>query len=597
VSPEPFRYDNETESYHATWEDCLLTGTDVGYDDRHRLSVDIRATLPTGILLNHKRLRLLDIWACQEFAKECDARPDAQMKMRQYLTQFADWLQQQCRSVDQPVQQYMQEHRNGHGPAVLHMPLTPALPEEALLHPELAEGAAPWLDAYCEHSRTWAPRAAQGFHQAIGLWVLSTISARRVCVHLGKPHFPMLFIALIAPSTLYTKTTTAHVGRKGITDAGCKFLLTPDRITPQALIRRMSGKIEDDYGNLDEDEQNIRRRDLAFAGQRGWYYEEWGTLLHQIRRQDSVMTEFHGMLKVLDDASDDFSNETILRGLEYVKDPALALLASATPADLAPFMRPGNPWWRDGFWARFAFVTPLIDEKPSLADLPRGLDALPSELVVSLHAWHKQLGIPEFSVEGVFDHKGNSTGTWKGKRAAFQPQVLTIPDDVLGAYRSYNKALMSMVINGTVSPDLSGCYGRYHDKALRIATLLASFNNSSSIQFMHWAYAQQVVESWRAMLHNLLQTAAESEPMSREQMWEEKIEQLLSSRGAMTARELQQQMFRCTSQDLQRLLASMVNIGRIVAIPKGKTALYMVPMDAPPAEQENAKEENDDVPF
>ncbi len=505
--------------------------------------------------------------------------------------------------LEKAADAWLAAHRNGDIPAVYHTPtvaappLVPPLPAHSVIHPELAEGAAPWLEAYCEHSRKWAPRAANGFHQAIGLWVLSTISARRVCVHLGKPHFPMLFIALIAPSTLYTKTTTAHVGRKGITDAGCKFLLTPDRITPQALIRRMSGKVEEDYGTLDEVEQAIRRRDLAFAGQRGWYYEEWGMLLHQIRRQDSVMTEFHGMLKVLDDASEDFSNETILRGLEYVKDPALALLASATPADLAPFMRPGNPWWRDGFWARFAFVTPRADEQPSLADLPRGLDTLPSELIASLHTWHEALGIPKYTVEGIFDKKGNATGTWKGTRLPFTPHVLAIPDDVLAAYRAYNKALVGMVIDGTVSADLSACYGRYHDKALRIATLLASLANSPQIQLMHWAYAQQVVESWRAMLHHLIQAAAESEPMSREQAWEEKIEHILSTAGAMTARNIQRQLFRCTAQDLQRLLASMVNIGRIVAIPKGKTTLYMVPMDAPPEEQTSGAEKNDDVPF
>lgn len=506
--------------------------------------------------------------------------------------------------LEQAVKQYLDRHENGRAPVISRVrqastepSLMPPLPEEACLHPELAEGAAPWLDAYCDHSRIWAPRAADGFHQAIGLWMLSTISARRVCVHLGKPQFPMLFLALVAPSTLYTKTTTAHVGRRAITDAGCKFLLTPDRITPQALIRRMSGKVDDDYGDLDVQEQEVRRRDLAFAGQRGWYYEEWGTLLHQIRRQDSVMTEFHGMLKVLDDASDDFSNETILRGLEYVKDPALALLASATPADLAPFMRPGNPWWRDGFWARFAFITPRRDEKPSLADLPRGLDALPSELISTLHSWHTRLGIPDYDVEPIFDAKKNATGRWKGTRAPFQPQVLAIPDDVLSAYRTYNKALVGMVIDGTVSADLSGCYGRYHDKALRIATLLASMSNAPRLHLMHWAYAQQVVESWRAMLHHLLQTAAESEPMSREQAWEERVEQLLSSHGPMTARDLQRQLFRCTAQDLQRLLASMTTIGRIFTIPKGKTMLYMVPMDAPPEQESSIEEKNDDVPF
>jgi hypothetical protein len=597
MAEDTFAYDATTDIYTATWEDCVFTIKEVFYDERRRLTAEVKAILrDTGMLLNFQQVRLLDAWSVQEFAKDCDPSQEGQQKVRQYLALVADWINQQHAA-------HTQANTNGHGlnPSVAFTALShvqaPPLPTEACLHPEVAEGAAPWLEAYCHHSRIWAPRAAKGFHQAIGLWDLSTISGRRVCVHLGRPYFPMLFIAMIAPSTLFTKTTAAHVGRKAITDAGCKFFLTPDRITPQALIRRMSGKVDEHYGDLDETEQAIYRRDLAFAGQRGWYYEEWGTLLHQIRRQDSVMTEFHGMLKVLDDASDDFSNETILRGLELVKDPSLALLASATPADLAPFMRPGNPWWRDGFWARFAFVTPLVDEKPSLADLPRGLDTLPSELVVALHDWHERLGIPEFTIEGVFDHKGNATGTWKGKRAPFHPQVLHLSDEALEAYRTYNKALLGMVIAGTVSADLSGCYGRYHDKALRIAILLASLANSPVITLQHWAYAQEVVESWRDMLHHLLVSAAESEPMSKEQAWEERIEQLLSAQGAMTARDLQRQLFRCTAHELQRLLASMVQIGRIVSLPKGKTILYMVPMDAPPEEVEKDEEKNDEIPF
>lgn len=74
--------------------------------------------------------------------------------------------------------------------------------------------------------------------------------------------------------------------------------------------------------------------------------------------------------------------------------------------------------------------------------------------------------------------------------------------------------------------------------------------------------------------------------MTREQIWEEKIESLLSSCGAMTARDLQRHLFRCTSQELKQLLSAMVSVGRIVMIPKGKTQLYMLPLDAPPGEEE-----------
>ena len=596
MTTQPFTYDAAAELYQATWDDCLLTGTDVAYDDRHHLVVDLRATLPTGTLLNHKRLRVLDTWACQEFAKECDARPEAQMKMRQYVTLFADWLQQQRFGSPGSSNGSYSPVPSGPMPSVPSVYI-PDLPEMAVLHPELTENAAPWLEAYCDHSSTWAPRAAQGFHQAVGLWLLSTVAARRICVHLGKPEYPMLFIAMIAPSTLYTKTTTAHIARRGLTQAGLKFLLTPDRITPPALIKRMSGHVEEDYGTLDNFDQEIRKRDLAFAGQRGWYYEEWGSMLGQMRRQDSVMSDFHGTLRVLNDGSDDFSSETILRGLEFVTDPSLALLCSATAADLAPYMRPGTPWWRDGFWPRFAFVTPQTDEKPSLADQPTGLDDLPSTLLKDLKAWHLHLGEPACRVEALKDGTGKNTGKWKAVRPPFQPKVLRLAPEVLKAYRTYNKALISLLIDNKVEEDLRGCYGRFHAKALRVAMLLASLQDCPQIEMRHWAYAQQVAEGWRAQLHHLIAIAASSEPMTREQAWEEKIESLLSSHGPMTAREIQKHLFRCTSQDLKNLLAAMLAIGRIVMMPKGKTQLYMVPLDAPPEPQMADSEAKNDVPF
>jgi hypothetical protein len=464
-------------------------------------------------------------------------------------------------------------------------PLMPALPNTARLDPSLAEGAAPWLEAYCQHSRWWAPRAAQGFHQAVGLWMLSTIAARRICVHLGKPEFPMLFLAMIAPSTLYTKTTTAHIARRGLKQTGCHFFLTPDRITPQALIRRMSGRVHEEFAGFDDLDREMHVRDLAFAGQRGWYYEEWGTMLGQMRRQDSAMAEFHGMLRVLDDGTDDFSNETILRGLESVVDPSLALLCSATAADLAPYMRPGAPWWRDGFWPRFAFITPHIDEAPSLADQPTGLDDLPTAMVRQLHDWHSRLGQPACRVEPVKDDAGKSTGKWRVVRPPFAPQVLAVETDVLAAYRAYNNALLTLVIENKVEADLSACYGRLHAKALRVAMLLASVQDCRQIELCHWAYAQQVTESWRAMLHSLIAVAASTEAMTREQLWEEKIENLLSSCGAMTARDLQRNLFRCTAHELKNLLGAMVSIGRIILIPKGRTNLYMLPLDAPPLEE------------
>src|SRR5262249_33416245 len=159
-----------------------------------------------------------------------------------------------------------------------------------------------------------------------------------------------LFLALISRSTLYAKTTTATLGRHGLRQAGCGALLAADRATPQALRRSMSGFIADTFGDLDDSAQIDLADRVAFAEQRGWYYEEWGSMLHQMTRKDSPTAEFHDLLRWMDDGEDRFESDTVGRGFEPISNPYLALLCSATPHDLVQFMRPGSSYWHDGFW-------------------------------------------------------------------------------------------------------------------------------------------------------------------------------------------------------------------------------------------------------
>src|SRR5262249_53452424 len=147
------------------------------------------------------------------------------------------------------------------------LPVAPPLPTKATLPHAKAEGAAPWLEAYIGHSARWSPRAASNFHAAIGLWMLSTIAAGRIVVELGGPIYPSLFLALVARSTLYAKTTTAKIGRSGLRQAGCGALLASDRATPQALLRQMAGGVPEGFGTLDAKAQLAVTARLAFAAQ------------------------------------------------------------------------------------------------------------------------------------------------------------------------------------------------------------------------------------------------------------------------------------------------------------------------------------------
>jgi hypothetical protein len=475
-------------------------------------------------------------------------------------------------------------------------PLAPPLLQKATLATRLADGAAPWLEAYIGHSARWSPRAATHFHAAIGLWMLSTVAAGRIAVELGSPIYPSLNIALVSRSTLYAKTTTAKIGKRGLRQSGCGHLLAPERATPQALLRSMAGAVPDHFGSLDDEAQLACAARVAFAGQRGWHYEEWGGMLHQMTRKESPMAVFHDLIRWMDDGDDKFESDTIARGLEVLNHPYLALLCNATPHDLAAYLRPGAGYWHDGFWPRFAFVTPLAHETPSRRRQPAGIASLTSELVIPLQAWHQRLGVPKAHIEDIV-HNGKPTGRYKAIVEPLPYQPLTMASDVLDAYYAYNDALLEMVIEGQVSQDLDASYGRFHIKALRIALLLASMAGGTTITLQHWAYAQAVAEQWRLMLHQLVLTAEGATPLTREEILEEKIASALGRHGTMTARDVSRHIRGYASREMNGALDAMVKAMRITVTSEGKTQHYALPVDIRTDEATREDTNMEDVPF
>jgi hypothetical protein len=464
-------------------------------------------------------------------------------------------------------------------PFVGTLPTTPPLPARAVCP---APDLTTWLDTYAAHSAYWAPRAAPAYHTAVGLWILSTIAARRIVVQMGPtPVYPTLFIALVSESTHWTKSTAASIGLRFIRRAGCGHLLGPDRTTPQFLLKLMSGMIAQDYGMKSLEEQADLRQAFGFAAQRGWFYEEWGGMLHQMRRADSPHAELNKLLIVLEGGEEKFETGTIQRGMERIDAPYLALLGNATPHDLAPFMAEGDAWWHSGFWPRFVCVTPPVGQKPLRTPMPREDYHLPADLLMPLHTWHQRLGSPQVVIEEGVEANGKRTGQWIGSVSNFPLQTLTLEPAVYDAYERYNDALLELSEEGgPVHRDLSSWYARGHIKALRVAMLLASLDGYSVITLPYWQYAQLMMEGWRHNLHALVETVESHGQPTRQGAWksklERKIEGLLALSGGMTARELQKHLYGVSSDELHGVLESMVKIGTITSLKNGKRTLYLI---------------------
>lgn len=443
----------------------------------------------------------------------------------------------------------------------------PPLPAAAQLDPGLAAGAAPWLDAYIEFSRAWAPRAFDDFHEAVGLWVLSTVAARRVVTHLGPPRFTNIYIANVARSSIWTKTTAAAIGGDVLAEAGLRFLLAPDECTPQAYVVAAANTGRSDWDRLSPEQDAQARLDIGFAGQRGWAYDEFGMKVDAMMRDNGPMAEFRGLLRRLDDCPDRYEYVTMGRGSAVMDRPYLALLASLTPADLVRHARAGGPLWQDGFWARFAFVAPPVDAIPALGRFPPGRRTPPPDLVQGLREWHEWLGVPEVIVtERTGEDPKVKTKEWDVFVNRPEPRECTLGAGVEDAFYRYHDALTQLITEGG-NPDWDGNYSRFAEKALRVASLLASMENHGLIELRHWARGQAVAERWRAGLHHVYD-AVNSSAASPQVLTEEKILRIVRKLGQATVRDVLTYGRDLTSLACSTTMEAMAKVGVLEVVRK-----------------------------
>ena len=354
----------------------------------------------------------------------------------------------------------------------------PPLPKRARYPDHLSREACPWLDqGYIPFSKKWSPRGYELFHEATGLWLLSTVAARRVGFHFGAPQYTPLYIALVGITTIHAKSATTRIANMTLDKAGLHWLLSANVTTPQKLMSSMAGtRIPADYATLSPDLQEQVRNRLAFSAQIGWYYEEFGMQLDAMVQKNGPMSDFKGLLRILDDCMDTYKYETLSRGSELITKPYLALLACMTPSDIRPYAGSNSKFWKDGLFARFAFITPPENSR-NRERFPHGELSIPTGILQPLIDWHQRLGIPEVSIEPLYDKRGESMGQYQilkgnwtnSSTRSGQKSRMPFPSTKNASSTSWKTTGMEM---------LNGNYGRLPIKTLRIATLFASMTNS-----------------------------------------------------------------------------------------------------------------------
>ncbi len=340
-----------------------------------------------------------------------------------------------------------------------------------------------WLTTYTEYARAAAPMTPDLFHESAALWLISVIIARRLVLPMPFDDiYPNIWLAWLAPSTLFRKSTAMNVAVKTIARLA-PHLLSPQESTPEAFIRDMSGMDPENLSQMRLDDQHIWQEKKNYPAQRGWSLDEFSGLLASAGRDYNA-----GLIETLLRLYDcgDYSRSTAGRGMQNVHNSYLAVLGASTPAAMALHLN-SDRLWGMGWWPRFALLTPAVSRpewrEPWYTDRPPELDGALIELNKRLPAarWPDPVtALPVSLGEGVYS-------TWT----------------------AYNKAMSYDLVTDALDPRLWYTYGRMPTHVLKVSMLIAAADGQTRITLNHLARAIYICEEWRESAHRALAHAAE----------------------------------------------------------------------------------------
>ncbi len=428
-----------------------------------------------------------------------------------------------------------------------------------------------WLDDYIAFASQAAPMTPRSFHEAAGLVAVSIAVARRLVVRMSMFHFyPNLFILWIGAPGKYHKSTGFGILLELITAAGLRKHMLPKWITPEALLREMSAYLPDDFDTRSPAAQATFLAGRAVAAQRAWLIDEASFLFASMKRDYNA--PLSDLLLEMWDCPDELGDQTISRGQQHVREIYLTLFGATTPKNMEPHLQ-NAAFWLGGLWSRFALIAAA--ERSDWAFFPERL-SLPGPLVERLRQMTALFPEPEAE---VVEHSNGGT-TWN--ELMFNPataQHAELEPGVVAAWEAYARATSyDLTATALVDDDeLQGSYTRFAIQCLKVAMLLATMDSEQlpvRVALRHWARAQQIVEGWRASLHDLRRQGITTD---EEQLAQKILARLDAVRPAgKTARELSQDTHR-PSDAIISLLNLLLDAGQVAKTSVGRKTLWYRP--------------------
>lgn len=388
-----------------------------------------------------------------------------------------------------------------------------------------------WLNAYMGWAGATGNQTPMIFHQAAGLWLLSTAIGRRLYGEApwGVKLYPNLYLMLVAGTTFYRKSTAYKLAEQVARDA-IPHMLMPTPGSPERFQEALAGRMPSNFDKLTKQQQERLTKAQPFAAQRGLLKDEVAGLFGAINKRD-YMTGMKDLIMELYDCPDYFDKDT-QTGLNIVENAALSILGVTTPAGLGSAV--SHTDWANGLLIRFALLTPEKNyaERPA----PKTYRSAPQQLIDDLRALHDRLPGPQQTEAGLK-----------------VPSALKLNVQCWTECQQYGDELRRMCDPGRdteLDDRLKGVYGRMHVQAFKLASLFAALDwletdaETPTVTSEHWQAGQTIAENWRLSAHGLLEQLDHSGEAIQEKRHQDRILIAIRQNGVNG----------CTLRDLYRKL-------------------------------------------
>jgi len=376
--------------------------------------------------------------------------------------------------------------------------LSPPLPDFAQLNPiqkSVIPDGRKWLDQYIYWARENSPLTPDLFHEAIGIWLLSTVSTRRMRIRIGgEDIYPNLYILVVGKTTIYRKSTAMKLAWRILKDTNLTSLLLPSEATPEALFDELAGIRPVNFDSLSPEARLRWQYGRAVAAQRSFMKDEASSVFASMKKEYMAgLSEM--LLQGYDGDSGNIDKRLKSKGIITIKDLCLSFLGATTPVMYSKHI--GSEENENGFAARFAIITPNGNSPyRSPADEikePNEIQTQLKKMYMEILPWHGEK--TPASIDPIEE--------------IISPPVKDVTGEslALAQLHNYRRALgWDIPLSDSIGDSKSASYARLGTMAFKIAMLFAAIDSDSKqirIQESHAYAAQELCERWRESLHRL----------------------------------------------------------------------------------------------